>query len=77
MNPKITSRALAKLVGTTPDEPVSFTLRTTMAFSEKETELLAAWGGKLLYDNGMTAVVCVPMGRVNDIAEWQIVYDII
>ena len=77
MNQKITSRALAKLVGKTPDELVSFTLRTTMAFSEKEMDLLAAWNGRLLYDNGMMAIVVVPASRVSDLAEWEFVVDII
>jgi hypothetical protein len=75
MNPKIKASALEKMQGKRPDELVAFTLRTNTVLTE-EMDLLTAWGGKLLYDNGMTAVVCIPVERVNDLAEWEIVYDI-
>ena len=75
MNDKITASALEKMQGKPPDELVTFTLQTSTVLVEK-MDLLTAWGGKLLYDNGMTAVVRIPVGRVNDLAEWRIVYSI-
>jgi hypothetical protein len=43
----------------------------------EEIDLLTAWGGKLLYDNGMLAIVSIPAGRVDEVAGWEKVLDIL
>jgi hypothetical protein len=76
MNSKITASALKEMQGKRPDEVVSLRLRITTPLTT-EVNLLTAWGGELLYDNGMLALVRIPAGRVNEVAEWEIVLDII
>jgi hypothetical protein len=75
MSDKIMPSALEKMQGKRPDELVTLTFQTSTVLVE-ELESLASWGGSLLYDNGMTTMVRIPVGRVNDIAEWPIVYSI-
>lgn len=76
MNPKITASALKELRGKFPDDIVSLRLRITTPLSE-EIALLKAWGGETLYDNGLLAIVTVPVGRVDEVAEWEKVLEII
>lgn len=77
MNEKIRPQALEKLVGKHQDEPVSFTLRITTPLSHEQIGLLTEWGGVLLYDSGIMAIVTIPAGRVSDLAEWETVEEII
>ena len=77
MNEKIMPQALEKLAGKNQDEPVSFTLRITTPLSQEQIELLTGWGGKLLFDSGIMAIVTIPAGRVSDLAEWETVEEII
>src|SRR5438876_1161490 len=60
MNPKITASALKQMRGKLPEELVSLKLRTNTVLSDDEFQMLATWGGKLLYDNGMMAVLHLP-----------------
>src|SRR5207302_546196 len=76
MNPKITASALKQMHGKRPDELVSLKLRTNMVLSDGEFQMLTGWGGKLLYDNGMLAVLHLPVGKVNDIAAWACVIEV-
>jgi hypothetical protein len=75
MNPKITTSALKTIQGKHPDELVSLTLRTTTPLTTEEMSLLTSWGGKLLYDNGIMAIVHIPVSKVNDIASWGCVLE--
>ena len=77
MNEKIMPQALEKLAGKSQDEPVSFTLRITTPFSHEQISLLTGWGGKLLYDSGIMAVVTIPVSRTGELAEWETVQEII
>lgn len=77
MNEKIMPQALEKLVGKSQDEPVSFTLRITTPLSHEQIDLLIGWGGVLLYDNGIMAVMTIPASRVEELAEWESVLEII
>ena len=72
MNAKISASTLENLRDKRADELVTLQLQTNTVFTE-EIDLLMAWGGMLLYDNGTMATVRIPVGRVNDIAEWDIV----
>ena len=76
MNPKITVSALEKMQGKNPEELVSLTIRITTPLTTETISLLTAWGGKLLYDNGIMAVLSVPVGKMNDIAEWDCVIEV-
>ena len=76
MSEKIRASALEQMRGKRPDELVSLRLRITTPLVE-EADLLTAWGGTLFFDSGIMAIVSVPVGRVNDIAEWEAVLDII
>lgn len=77
MNEKLTPQALEKVAGKSQDEPVSFTLRITTPLSHEQIGLLIGWGGKLLYDSGIMAIVTMPVGRVEKLAEWESVQEII
>ena len=77
MNEKIKPQALEKLVGKHQDEPVSFTLRITTPLSQEQIELLTGWGGKLLFDSGIMAIVTIPASRAEELAEWESVQEII
>ena len=77
MNEKIRPQALKKLVGKNQDEPVSFTLRITTPFSHEQFALLTGWGGVLLYDSGIMAIVIIPASRAEELAEWESVLEII
>lgn len=76
MNSKITASALKQMQGKRPDELVLLKLRIFTPLSE-EIDLLTAWGGEVLYDNGMLALVRIPAGRLDEVAEWEIVLEII
>lgn len=76
MNPKITAFALETLHGKHQDELVSLKLRTTTPLTSEEISLLTAWGGKLLYDNGIMVILNLPAGKVNDIAAWECVIEV-
>lgn len=76
MNTKITASALRELQGKHPDELVLLTLRTNVVLATEEISLLTAWGGKLLYDNGCMVLLQLPVGKVNDIAEWECVLEV-
>lgn len=77
MNEKIKPQALEKLAGKSQDEPVSFTLRITTPLSQEQIDLLTGWGGKLLYDSGIMAIVTMPASRVEKLAEWESVQEIV
>ena len=77
MNPKIKASALKELQGKRPDDLVTLKLRTNTVLGDDEFEKLRAWGGELFYDNGMLAIVSFPAGRVNEVAEWEKVLEII
>lgn len=77
MKPKITAKAIAKLEGKADDDMVAFMLRTTTPLSDGQHDQLKQWGGKLLYDSGIVAVVEIPAGHVDDLATWDIVLEII
>lgn len=77
MNEKIMPQALEKLVGKSQDESMSFTLRTTTPLSQEQIDLLTGWGGKLLYDSGIMAIVTMPASRADELAEWESVQEII
>jgi hypothetical protein len=77
MNEKLTPQALEKVAGNSHDEPVSFTLRITTSLSQEQIDLLIGWGGKLLYDSGIMAIVTMPASRAEELAEWELVQEII
>ena len=76
MNPKVTASALRNIQGKRPDELVSLTLRTTTPLTAEEISLLTEWGGSLLYDNGIMAIVNIPVSKVNEIASWDCILEI-
>jgi hypothetical protein len=76
MNPKITAAVLRQIQGKRPDEIVALTLRTNSVLTTDDFEMLTASGGTLLYENGMMAVLHLPVGKVNDIAAWDCVTEI-
>lgn len=76
MNPKIKASALKELQGKRPDEVVSLKLRTNTVLSTDEFQMLTAWGGKLLYENGMLVLLHLPVAKVNDIAAWDCVTEV-
>lgn len=76
MSATIKASALKELRGKLPGEIVSLRLRINTPLSE-EIALLTAWGGEVLYDNGMLAIVKLPVGRVNEVAEWEMVLEIL
>ena len=76
MNPKITASALRNIQGKRPDELVSLTLRTTTPLTAEAISMLTAWGGRLLYDNGIMAIVHIPVSKANDIASWDCILEI-
>jgi hypothetical protein len=77
MNPKINASALKQMHGKHSDEIVSLRLRIFTPLTGAEISLVTSWGGKLLYDNGMMALLNLPVRKVNDIAEWETVLEII
>lgn len=77
MNPKVQPAALAKLVGREAHEPVTLKLRTTMPLTSEQIAKLTAWGGRLLFDSGIMVVVSVPASRIEEIAGWEVVLEIV
>ena len=77
MNEKISPKALAKLAGKHPDELVSLSLRITTPLTQEQIDLLTGWGGVLLYDSGIMAIVAMPASRAEELAEWESVQEII
>ena len=77
MNEKIKRQALEKLVGKHQDEQVSLSLRITTPLSYEQITLLTGWGGVLLYDSGIMAIVTIPVSRTGELAEWETVQEII
>lgn len=77
MNPKFHPQARAKLVGKRPDDRVTFKLRITTPFTPEEFHRLTAWGAVLRYDSGIMAVVTLPAGRVDDLAGFETVLEIL
>ncbi len=77
MNPKITSKALAKLEGKSDSDVVSLTLRTTTPLSDEQHVQLMQLGGKLRYDSGIVAVVEIQAGCIESLAAWDIILEII
>ncbi len=77
MNPKITAKAIAKLEGKADDDMVALTLRTTTPLSDEQHEKLKQWGGRLLYDSGIVAVVEILAGCIESLAAWDNVIEII
>ena len=76
MNRKFTASALRNIQGKSPDELVALTLRTTTPLTAEEISMLTALGGRLLYDNGIMAIVQSPVSRANDIASWESVLEV-
>lgn len=77
MNGKIKASALKEMQGKHPDEIVSLRLRITTPLTGEEISLLTAWGGTLLFDSGMMAILTIPSCRVNELAEWETILEII
>ena len=77
MNSKITTSAIAKLEGKSDSEMVALVLRTTTTLIDEQHEQLMQWGGKLLYDSGIVAVVEIQAGHIDDLAAWDNVIEII
>ncbi len=77
MNPKITAKAIAKLVGKVDSDMVALNLRTTTPLDNDQIDQLMQWGGKLLYDSGIVAVVEIQAGHVDDFAKWDNVLEIL
>jgi hypothetical protein len=77
MNQKINARAMAKLASLREDESLSLSVRTKTPLTPEEIDLLNAWGGTLLYDSGIMLIIRIPASRVNDLAEWETVLEII
>ena len=77
MNEKIKPQALEKLAGKSQDEAVSLSLRITTPLSHEQIGLLTEWGGVLLYDSGIMAIVAMPASRAEELAEWESVLEII
>lgn len=77
MNQKIKPQALEKMAGKHQGELVSLSLRITTPLSHEQISLIKTWGGRLLYDSGIMAVVTIPASRVEGLAEWKTVLDII
>ena len=77
MNGKIKASALKVMQGKRPDEIVSLKLRITTPLTGEEISLLTAWGGNLLFDSGMLAILTIPSCRVNELAEWETILEII
>lgn len=69
MHPKITSRALKKLVCKEADELVSLQVRITTPFTSDEIQMINTRGGTLLFDSGIVAVVRIPACKVIELAE--------
>ena len=69
MNPKITAKAIAKLEGRLNGDMVALNLRTTTPLTNDQIDQLTQWRGKLLFDSGIVAVVEIPAGHVDDLAE--------
>ncbi|HQX53625.1 MAG TPA: hypothetical protein PLY87_20960 [Planctomycetaceae bacterium] len=77
MNEKINEQALAKLKGKLNSDVVSLSLRTTTPLNSEHFDQLRHWGGTLLYDSGIVAVVEIPAGRIEELAAWDTVLEII
>lgn len=77
MNPKVQPQAIVRLVGEEAHEPVTLKLRTTTPFTTEEIDRLTAWGAVLLYDSGIMAVVTLPAGRVDELAGFEAVLEIL
>lgn len=77
MNEKIMPQALEKLAGKSQDESVSFMLRITTPLSQEQIDLLTGWGGTLLYDSGIMAIVTIPASRAEELAEWESILEIV
>lgn len=76
MNVKITPRAQDKLIGTEADELIVFQVRITTPFTAAEIQLLNDWGGLLLFDSGILAVVKLPARNLNELAKLPNVIEI-
>ena len=76
MNAKIKESAMKEMRGKLPDELVSLKLRTNTVLSDDEFQMLTAWGGRLLYQNGMLVLLHLPVAKVNDIAAWDCVTEV-
>lgn len=76
MNQKITAKAISKLEGKSKNDLVALNPRTTAPLSEAQIDQLMQWGGKLLYDSGIVAVVEIQAGHVDDLAERDNVIEI-
>ena len=76
MNSKITASALKQMQGKRSDDLVSLKLRTNTVLSDDEFQMLTAWGGRLLYENGMLVLLHLTVAKVNDIAAWDCVTEV-
>ena len=77
MNPKITANAIAKLEGRLNGDMVALNLRTTTPLSNDRIDQLMQFGGKLLFDSGIVAVVEIKAGHVDDLAAWDNVLELL
>ncbi|WP_437191363.1 hypothetical protein [Planctomicrobium sp. SH527] len=76
MHQKITARALEKLIGREADELVSLQVRINTPFTANEIQLLNSWGGTLLFDSGIVAVVKIPVSKIDDFATFPNVFEV-
>ena len=77
MNPKITAKAIAKLEGKLESDLVSLNLRTTTPLTNEQIDQLMQFGGRLLYDGGIVAVVEIQAGHIDDLAKWGNVLELL
>ena len=77
MNPKLHAQALVRLVGKEAHESVTVKLRTTTPFTPEDVHRLTAWGAVLLYDSGIMAIITLPAGRVEDLAGFETVLELL
>lgn len=76
MNVKITPQARKKLIGTDADELVVFQVRIITPFTAAEIQLLNDWGGLLLFDSGILAMMRLPARNLNKLTELSNVIEI-
>lgn len=77
MNPKITAKAIAKLEGKLDCDLIALKLRTTAPLNNDQIDQLMQFGGSLLYNSGIVAVVEIPAGHVDDLAAWDNVLELL
>ena len=56
---------------------VSLNLRTTTPLTNEQIDQLMQFGGRLLYDGGIVAVVEIQAGHIDDLAKWGNVLELL